>query len=62
MEIKCPRCGSSSNELIECESCKKIGCVKCIIQKNKKWVCGDCSSGNTYQQASDPSPLSAIFG
>ncbi|MBS3055320.1 MAG: hypothetical protein J4452_02405 [Candidatus Aenigmarchaeota archaeon] len=62
LEIKCPRCDSQSKELIECESCKKIGCVKCITQRSKQWLCGDCRLGNTYQPTNDPSPLSAIFG
>ena len=42
MDLLCPRCGSRSNELIECDNCGTIGCVRCIRKKYGKWVCFKC--------------------
>ena len=42
MELVCPRCGSKSNELIECDNCGTIGCVRCIRKSYGKWICHKC--------------------
>ena len=42
IELKCPRCGFAAPELIECESCKIIGCIKCITKKSDRWICEKC--------------------
>lgn len=60
MKLKCPRCKAVTVELIECESCKIIGCVKCITKRNKQWVCGNCKTG--MQTTTAESSLSAMFG
>ena len=60
MQLKCPRCGTSANELIECEVCKNIGCIRCITKNNKQWICEKCKNG--YVAESPESVLSAMFG
>lgn len=50
MELKCPRCNSLVAELIECDSCNTIGCIKCVRKYNKQWVCDGCKSSNKYLQ------------
>jgi len=66
VQINCPRCGASTVELIECESCKNIGCVKCITKRNRQWVCGDCKNGTQYSSQSSSqsaeSALASMFG
>ncbi len=66
VQISCPRCGASAQELIECEGCKSIGCVKCIAKRNKQWVCGDCKDGTQYgsqpSSQSAESALASMFG
>ena len=42
MEIFCPRCGSKSNELIECDNCGTIGCIRCIRKSYGRWICHKC--------------------
>jgi hypothetical protein len=42
IELTCPRCGLAAPELIECESCKIIGCVRCITKQGLQWICGKC--------------------
>lgn len=42
MDIFCPNCKSKSDELIECDDCKTVGCPKCIRKRYGKWVCHKC--------------------
>lgn len=42
MELKCPRCTSSTNELIECDNCQTIGCARCVKKSFGKWICHKC--------------------
>lgn len=42
MELVCPRCGSKSNELIECDNCGTIGCIRCIRKSYGNWICHKC--------------------
>ena len=44
MELICPRCNSKSNELIECDSCGTIGCIRCMKKSYGKWVCFKCEA------------------
>lgn len=60
MQLKCPRCKAITIELVECESCKTIGCVKCITKHNRQWICNDCKSGT--RSPAPESVLSAMFG
>lgn len=62
MEIRCPRCNFQTSELIECDSCKTIGCIRCITKYNKQWICGNCKSGSQYSSNSPESALSSMFG
>ena len=63
MQLKCPRCNAATTELIECEFCKTIGCIKCITKYNKQWVCGSCKSGEQYTPSQSPeSALASMFG
>lgn len=65
-QIKCPRCGVSITELVECEICKTIGCIRCITKYNKQWICGDCKNGTQYSSQSSSqsaeSALASMFG
>jgi len=61
-----------TREMIECESCKTIGCVRCITKRGGQWLCGDCRDGrqaNQYvvlgekqDEQSPESALAAMFG
>lgn len=63
MQIVCPRCRRQSDELIECESCGTIGCVRCITKHNKQWICNDCKNGRSPVSSSTPeSALASMFG
>ncbi|MCD6226783.1 MAG: hypothetical protein J7J93_03260 [Candidatus Aenigmarchaeota archaeon] len=76
IQIKCPKCGSTTNELIECEDCGAIGCTRCMKKKYGKWVCHKCeiseqkyySSDNYYSRDKESSEndvnsaFSAMFG
>jgi len=64
MKIVCPRCGKQSDELIECESCKIIGCIRCITKSNKQWICSDCKNGKVSVGSTQTpeSALAAMFG
>ena len=44
MELICPRCNSKSNELIECDACGTIGCIRCMKKSYGKWICFKCKS------------------
>jgi hypothetical protein len=44
MELFCPRCRSKVSELIECENCGTIGCIKCVKKSYGKWVCFKCET------------------
>jgi len=44
MELVCPRCHSKSNELIECDYCGAIGCIRCIRKSYGKWICFKCEA------------------
>ncbi len=56
--IRCPRCNSLTKELIACEICNSIGCTRCIIKKNKKWVCENCRK----EKQKPETALASLFG
>ena len=74
MELFCPRCRSKVNELIECENCGTIGCIKCVKKSYGKWVCFKCETPVQtetpyYETKSEPAKeeevsdaFSAMFG
>lgn len=70
MEVRCPRCGSKGNELIECDNCGTIGCVRCIRKSYGKWICYKCEEPKRvdYYPESEKkdddvtSAFSAMFG
>ncbi len=49
MEIFCPNCKSKAKELIECENCNKIGCIKCFLKVKGKWLCESCRKGEAKE-------------
>jgi hypothetical protein len=61
-----------TGEMVECESCNTIGCVRCITKIGGRWLCGSCRSGNQYNsyeerggvktESSPESALAAMFG
>ncbi len=46
MGLKCPNCSSEIIELMSCDSCKTIGCIRCISRSSKQWLCHNCKAGN----------------
>jgi hypothetical protein len=42
MQLVCPRCGTKGNELIECDNCGAIGCIRCMRKRYGNWVCHKC--------------------
>jgi len=42
MQLVCPRCSSKVNELIECDNCGAIGCMRCMKKSYGKWICHKC--------------------
>lgn len=62
IQLRCPRCNSITKELIECDSCKVIGCIKCIAKYNKQWMCGNCKSGKPYSASTPESAIASMFG
>lgn len=61
MQLVCPRCGSKTNELIECEICGAIGCPRCMRKKHGKWVCYKCEKEKTTEEEVS-SVFSSMFG
>lgn len=55
--INCPNCKSLVKELVACDVCSKIGCVRCVLRVNKKWTCEKCKSGRI-----EKSDLWSMFG
>jgi len=58
-------------EMVECESCSTIGCVRCITKSGNRWLCGNCKDGKQYNQyevlkvqeeQSPESALASMFG
>jgi hypothetical protein len=45
MGIYCPNCNSISTELLACDSCETVGCIRCVIKFNKQFLCHNCKSG-----------------
>ncbi|HDM05652.1 MAG TPA: hypothetical protein ENG34_00040 [Candidatus Aenigmarchaeota archaeon] len=61
MRLRCPRCNSVTNELIECEECGAIGCVRCMRRKHGRWVCFKCEK-EEVQRDEVSSAFAAMFG
>ena len=65
MEIKCPNCSKVASELIVCESCQTVGCSRCMIKTNQRWLCYNCKSGKPVElateQAKDEVELFSMF-
>ncbi|MBM3228786.1 hypothetical protein FJZ20_02805 [Candidatus Pacearchaeota archaeon] len=45
MGISCPNCSQLVIELMACDSCQTIGCIRCVSKSNKQWLCPNCKSG-----------------
>jgi len=48
MQLVCPRCSSKVDELIECDNCGTIGCIRCMKKSYGKWVCHKCEEPERY--------------
>lgn len=72
MQLVCPRCSSRINELMECDNCGTIGCIKCMKKSYGKWVCFRCEVPERtyyYETTSQPekedeatNAFAAMFG
>lgn len=51
MTVRCPYCKNITNELMSCDNCNKIGCVRCIIKHSNQWLCVDCRKISSNQSA-----------
>ncbi|TAL46745.1 hypothetical protein EPN87_04550 [archaeon] len=60
--MNCPACGSPSLELLECDVCMKVGCVKCVIKKGKQWACSMCKTGTVQEPKQSTSSIFSMFG
>lgn len=58
MKIKCPNCSKFVAELLVCDSCKAVGCVRCIGRFNQKWICYDCKARKPEEKENE---LFSIF-
>ncbi len=61
MELICPRCGSKSNELMECDACSTIGCIRCMRKSYGKWVCFKCEEPERYYRGVEEKEVSNAF-
>jgi methionyl-tRNA synthetase len=48
MQLVCPKCSSKVNELMECDNCGTIGCIRCMKKSYGKWVCHKCEEPEKY--------------
>ena len=72
MQLVCPRCSSRSNELMECDNCGTIGCIRCMKKSYGKWVCHKCEEpekryyypevDESKQEEDVSNAFSAMFG
>lgn len=60
--MNCPNCNSPAGELLVCDRCNSVGCVRCVIKKGKEWVCEKCKSGVVVAEANPESALGYMFG
>jgi len=44
MKVKCPICSNLVTELLSCDNCQAIGCIRCIVRFGKQSVCHNCKS------------------
>ncbi len=50
LDLVCPRCQSKVNELVECDNCGTIGCIRCVKKSYGKWVCFKCETPQVETQ------------
>jgi methionyl-tRNA synthetase len=50
LDLVCPRCQSKVNELVECDNCGTIGCIRCIKKSYGKWICFKCEPHTETQE------------
>lgn len=65
-QIKCPSCGTFTAELIECDVCNRIGCIRCVMKRSRQWICSGCKGDKPYvaqtESQTAESALSSMFG
>ena len=49
MELQCPSCNNFVTELVACDSCETVGCIRCVIRTNKQWLCHTCKDKKPEQ-------------
>lgn len=42
MDFFCPHCGFETDELIDCQSCSRTGCERCIGKSRLGHFCSNC--------------------
>lgn len=67
MKLECPRCKSRVRELMDCDNCGTIGCMRCMKKSYGKWVCYSCEEPERYypemsEEKDVSDAFSAMFG
>lgn len=62
MKLNCPNCGKLVTELLDCDSCQTIGCIRCVRRSNKQWLCHNCKNGIVVEKKEETSELFSMFG
>jgi hypothetical protein len=62
--ISCPSCGSAVTELVACDTCNRVGCVRCVVRSGKQWTCNECKTGirTVETKAKNADGLFSMFG
>ncbi|MBI4010150.1 MAG: hypothetical protein HY361_03090 [Candidatus Aenigmarchaeota archaeon] len=56
--VDCPGCSNFTTEILVCDSCNALCCVRCIAKSSKQWVCNNCKSNVTKK----PDNMFSMFG
>ncbi|HLC59735.1 MAG TPA: hypothetical protein VJH34_04395 [archaeon] len=56
--IPCPSCKTKTREILACDNCNKLACVRCTSKKSKQRLCLDCKKGNYYTASNQTTPQS----
>ena len=49
MKVKCPICNNLVTELLSCDNCQAIGCIRCVVKFGKQLLCHNCKSGRVVE-------------
>ena len=59
--MNCPNCKSAVLELMACDRCNTVGCVRCVTRSNRQWVCKSCRTGEPAHAAAAPKSEGGLF-